>query len=194
MSGKRKVPMILGALLLLFMMGAPLCANAATAPTDPCNNTSGNPSALDTAVQTNAARIGMQKMQANNQALALFGAIDVKLQACWSQIQATFSALGNLSDPLAIIWGVIASQILNMINQLCSMVLADIKDLEKVALSQFNRICLPLPHFGLGPLGTLNLQGVTCNGVSPLSPSGSLPVTALPIYDPRKFYPTSPGQ
>ena len=189
-------------LLLSVMMSAftPRLAHAATAspPADPCTETGEN--SVNGNIQKAAAATAKKKIAAAGQIRGMFGAIDVKAQYCWGQIKQLYESIGSLQsmknfNPFSAIATAIltqiGSQILNMLNNLCSTALKTIKSFKSFLLSQINNMCIPLPDLSLGLGG---IAGLSFANAPPCGP-GSVPLLQFEYgadkpgstYDYRKF-------
>ncbi|MFY9288031.1 MAG: hypothetical protein WAO98_05970 [Alphaproteobacteria bacterium] len=184
-ANRHNLCLILAAFFFLCITTVPQTSFAAN-PTDECAD-----GAMNDRFRQSFASVGQAKLQAQNAAMALFGAIDLKVQTCFDKIKGMFTILGSLSDPLALIWSLIAGQILALVNELCSSVLNTLSQLKSFVMSQFNRLCLPLPDFGLGSFDLdLDLKNATCDGVSLFNPGSSTgPLGTPPIFDFRTMFP-----
>jgi len=133
-------------------------------------------SQLNNDIQSAMGNVGYLKTNAAVQTLGMFGAIDVKAQYCWSQIQSIFESIASLSDsslnPFAVIVDIIvkqiASQILQYITNACSAALATLNSFKTFVLSQLNHMCIPLPNLSLG-LG--NIAGLSFSNAQPCTNS-----------------------
>ncbi|HEU0117307.1 MAG TPA: hypothetical protein VFR09_01630 [Alphaproteobacteria bacterium] len=187
MTVKSKLPILFAALLLLFTFSMSGSAHAVSAPTDPCADGSSPFSKEDQLLQQNQAAVGQAIAQAKMATVAAFGEVDIATQTCWKNIQNIFSSLAVSGNPMGLITNVIVQQIISMVNQVCSVVLSDLNSIKNFALSQFNRMCLPMPNFNLG-LNGFNLKDVTCNGTALFQPGAGNGGPAGVTYDFRSMF------
>lgn len=169
---------LLFSLFLALAGGMPTQALAeanSSSTTDECAD--GN---INKAFQSSFAQAGQAQIEASNNILGMFGAVDLKAQYCWSNIQNMLSFAGSIGDPFKLIWSAVSSQITNLLNQVCSQAMSAVSQLKSFLMSQLNRLCIPMPNLGLsiGGLGNLGLKNApSCNGISLFSatsmPAGS---------------------
>jgi hypothetical protein len=190
-----KLACMFAMLLVVFICALPCMAKAQTY-TDQCQDPTagGSPTGfayanpVDAGVTARMVANKQSQLQNQQAARALFAPVDRKIQMCFDQVQAIFQAIGFHGSPLALLTTAAMMIILNLVQQVCSAVLTDLNQIKTFVLSQVNRLCLPLPNFGLG-LGGLNLKPVTCNGISLLQP-GTSPNGKDPInFDIRSLFP-----
>lgn len=182
------------ALVMLLVVGMPGKAHAVGSVLDHCDSTS----TFNTAVQSAMGNVGYTKTNAATQLLGMFGAIDVKAQYCWSQIQSLFESIGSLAstsmNPFAMIVSAIinavASQILTLISNACSAVLSTITSFKSFLLSQLNHMCIPLPDLslGLGHIAGLSFSNAApCTGGVPLFNFGYTSPGGVGPYSYQRF-------
>ncbi len=152
MTGARRkgLPLIFGLLLLLLMAGFPAVSHAAATDDDPC--AAGENSPVDQAVRSLSAKVAQDITRAELKLLQTWGAIDVRKNQCFDQLKGFFQALLDLRWDLNIfemLMNRIQDVVIQILNNLCSQVLGTLKDLEDSLVSQFNRLCIPLPDLSL---------------------------------------------
>ncbi len=176
-------------LMAFFALALPSVARADDPSTDTLQDQCED-GQVNQALQSAFGHAGQAMIRNNNSTLDMFGAIDVRVQSCLDKIRQAFQVITMLSDPLALIAAVVLSQVLQMIEQLCQTVLSDVTSLRDFALSQLNRICIPIPNFGLGGGGGLNLpKAPECNGIAPLQMLASPTLRRAPTYNASRIMP-----
>jgi hypothetical protein len=187
MSQKPRILKIFMALFMLWLLTVPGLAHAAV--TDQCADGS-----VDKAYQSALGQAAQQQIKIANQTLGLFGAIDIQSQYCWQRIENVLNIAVGISDPLNLIWQAISSAVLQAMNQLCSSVVSSLGSLVSLAMSQLNRLCLPMPTFSIGGFAGLGLglNAPTCTGIPLAGPVPSPAMSGWPTFDPRLMIPAGP--
>lgn len=174
MSRNRSSLFFLTFLVLLAALGF---SPAAKADYSADNTAIGN---CKTTAQNNSMKAAQDKSAVVNNVFTGVPTIDARLYSCVQGIRAVFNENAIVSNPMSILANFFQQEIVSMINQLCSNILADVQSVMKSAFSLLNVACVPLPQLNLGKLN-LNLPTMPCNGVNLLQPqitSGSAPSTA----------------
>jgi len=177
----KKCGRVLKLAMLVFVMAASLAhmAHAATPTPDLCDDTSKN--GYNAQIQQIQGNVGYKELNAASQIRGMFGAIDVKAQYCWSQLKTLYESIGSLNslkgfNPFKLIAAAIisqvGSQILSMVNSLCTAALSTVQSFKSFLLSQLNSMCIPLPDVGLGLGG---IAGLSFANAPPCGP-GSVPL------------------
>ena len=190
------MPNIRGFLVLLAMLALLLTTGAAraqstTAGANPCGTD--NTNTMDTAFQSAAATASQAKIQAASAIVMAYGAVDVRAQSCWKNIQKMFTTLGSLTDPLALVWSLVMQQIMQIVNQACSVALNVASQVKQFITSQLSSaLCLPIPKLGLGIKGiNLDLPNAQpCKGVSLYSPNA---LGTRPTFNYQTLLPQTTG-
>lgn len=109
-------------------------------------------------------------------------AIDLAATYCIKRFLDFFDTIDSLgSGSIAhMLAGVIEGQIVQLLNGACNAGLSVLNQLKTFALSQLNRLCLPLPMGGFDLNPNLGLVGPPCNGTQLLNVQETQPSPGNP--------------
>jgi hypothetical protein len=153
--------------LLLILMSVSGVALAQSAPmpcppgSDPCASNCG----MNQNMNNNFQNAAQTRTGAAQQALSGVHLVDTRIYACLASIDALFETNAAISNPMNILQGIFWKMIATIVNQVCQQVQSTIQNFMNVALSQFNRLCIPLPKLNFS-FGLHKMTSPACNGVS----------------------------
>lgn len=141
---------------------------------------------------SNNAAAGQAHLQAVQTTMATYPQFDINNLYCikkFSQIMNTVSTLISGGNPASMLIQTTLQQALTQVaNQACSQLMSSINLPTASTLSQYLKICIPLPPFNLqGKGGLLGLKPPQCSGSLQLSvaPAPSSTATSGAVYQYR---------